>query len=174
MMEYIASTGTPAGSSLTFTSIPNTFNSLYMTGILHITGSSIGGGYFRFNSDSGSNYSYIGAGPYNGNTSTGSVTYGAGGEGYFASIPMASYNVGACVTNVEIELWGYRKAATDPGVAGWLCNNSFTNSSSQNEYRFWTGWYSDQTSDITQIDLITSQGSWSTHSKVHLYGRTDS
>ena len=174
-LEYIGETGSPSGSTLTITSIPDTYLNLYITGIMHCTGTTEGTAYMRFNNVTTSTYSWM-AGGCNTSGTIGTQNQSAGNEAQFAICnPDADYNVGTAVAPVEIEIFSYR--GDQPGNAGWLSNNTFAgwNTSTGGPCMLVGGYYTeDEDVDISEIDFYTSQGAWGAHTKFYLYGRTES
>lgn len=171
MLEYITSTGTPAGSFLTIDNIPNTYNSLMITGVMSCSGTTVGDAYMFFNEDTASNYHWMYGGLRDGSsTSTG---YNNNNEAHFGKLPDDDMNVGFVYAPVYLEIFAYR--GDQPGNLGWYSLASYSDTASTSQNQFFTGWYSgDATADLTKIQFITSQGSWDADTKLNLYGRTTS
>ena len=168
-LEYVASTGTPAGSFLEIDNIPNTYNSLQITGAISCTGTTVGDCYFRFNDVTNSSYGWMYGGYRDNSSSQGSYTKNS--EGHFGRLPDDDMNVGYVYAPVYIEIFAYR--GDQPGHLGWYSLSSYADSSSSSQCQFFTGFYdASATTDLSKIQFITSQGAWDDDSVFHLYGRT--
>ena len=174
MMEYIASVqGTGSAATLTFTGIPNTYNSLVMKGVGHTTHTSQDLAKIRFNSDTGYNY----VSNRGGRDGTNNYAFQGGGISMapFAYTPSASLNVGTMLFQLDMNIWSYQKASTRPGCTSFMCQANYRHSDSAQIGFLYSGWYKgDNTVDVTTINLIMTSGNWGSNTKLDLYGRTDS
>ena len=169
-LEYVASTGTPSGSFLEIDNIPNTYNSLQITGAMSCTGTTTADCYMRFNTVTTTTYNSMYGGWRDGSTSTYNMT---NNEGHFGRAPNDNHNVGYVYAPLYLEIFAYR--GNQPGNLGWYSIATYANGSSDGNCQFYTGWYAeDSTADLTKIQFITSQGSWDADTVFHLYGRTTS
>ena len=171
MLEYIASTGTPSGSFLEIDSIPNTYNSLYISGVMSCSGTTVGDAYMRFNTVTTSTYNFVLGGERDGSTNTSYTS--STNEGMFGRLPDDDMNVGFVYAPVWMDIFAYR--GDQPGNLGWYSLASYVDTTTTSQNQFYSGWYTeDSTADITKIQFITSQGAWDSDTEFHLYGRTTS
>jgi len=171
MLEYIASTGTPSGSFLEIDNIPDTYNSLMITGVMSVTGTTVADCYMFFNGDTASVYNTMYGGLRDSNSN--SVYNFSNNEAHFGRGPTDSMNVGYVYAPVYLEIFAYR--GDQPGNLGWYSLSSYVDQSSSSQNQFYSGWYSgNDAADLTRIQFITSQGSWDADTELHLYGRTTS
>tara|TARA_B100000427_G_scaffold327798_1_gene339365 strand:+ start:645 stop:1160 length:516 start_codon:yes stop_codon:yes gene_type:complete len=169
-LEYIASTGTPSGSFLEIDNIPNTYNSLQITGAMSNDSTTVADCYMRFNDVTTTTYNSMYGGWRDGSTSNYNMT---NNEAHFGRGPDQDMNVGFVYAPVYVDIFAYR--GDQPGNLGWFSIASYANGTSDGVCQFYSGWYSeDATADLTKIQFITSQGSWDADTVFHLYGRTTS
>lgn len=161
--ESIATVTVGAGgqSTVTFSSIPDTYKHLQVRLFAKYTG--VGYGYMRFNGDSSSNYSSHGI---HGNGASGSPlgTFGSG-------TTTASYYTNAAGTkdttfNVSIiDVLNYSNTnqhKTTKGFYGWDANGTGYVELNSGNWR--------NTAAITSIVLSSSAGNFSEYSVIALYG----
>ena len=175
MLVYLGETPTPTSSFLEINNIPTTYESLVIKGQIGCTGTTEANAYMFFNGITTSTYRWMAGGRNTAGTTT-TENSASTNEGMFArSNPDAGFNVGTIVAPVEIEFWSYR--GDQPGNMGWYSLNGLAawDGSHGGNIMFVNGVYTeDQSVDVTRIQFITSQGSWSSHTKLYLYGRTSS
>lgn len=177
MMEYIGSvTGTGSAATLTFTGVPNTYNSLVLKGVGHTTNTSQTEAFIRFNNDSGSNYDYNRGGRDGAND----YAFQSENQSYalFAYLPSASLESGAMLSQLDMNIWSYQKASTSPGRVSYMCQANYRHSDTAQIQFLYTGWFDGSTpggtADVTIISLHMGSGNWGASTKFDLYGRTDS
>ena len=163
--ESIA-TVTASGSSntLEFTSIPNTYQHLQIRGITRDTGASYGYNvYMRFNSDSGSSYTYHGL---EGNGTTGS-SFGSSSAG--AQFPFATSSGGANASGtfapIVCDILDY--ANTSKYKVHRTFNGYDDNGSGYIEFRSGV-WLN--TAAVSTITLISTGSNFANYSTFALYG----
>ncbi len=160
--ESIASaSGTGSSGTITFSSIPSTYKHLEIRQIsrVSVVASDCN---LRFNSDTGSNYSWH---RLMGNGSAASVA--AGVSNTYIELPATSYSsllsnvYGTSVTSI-LDYADTNKFKTVRSLGGFEDNSSGL-------VLFCSGnWRS--TSAVTSISLITGSGSWTTDTRFALYG----
>lgn len=151
-------------STIDFTSIPNTYTHLQIRGIGRDNGVSGGGVNFgvRFNSDTGSNYTYH---KLQGNGSAAD----AGGTGntnqvYFADNIIQNGATANVYSGFIIDILDYKntnKHKTVRGLAGWDANGSGYGGISSGVWR--------NTNAVTSINLVPS-GNFMQYTQFALYG----
>jgi len=174
-LEFIASTGGAAASTLSFTSIPNTYDSLVIRGACTATFSTEQEGYIRFNGDNTtSNYRRTNGGRYG--TLDG---YGWNGATHsnFVFIPgSGQVPAGDLAAQVDMNIFAYRKATTVPGCPGMMSQGNYHSANTNyNSVQFlYSVWYTgDNSVDVTSIELLIANGNWGSDTKFHLFGRTE-
>ena len=175
MLEYIASVGGSAAATLSFTNIPNTYNSLLIRGACNSTDQSgEQEAYIRFNGDNTtSNYMRTLGGRY------GQLSgYGWNGSGAsnFTFVPGYNTHPGWNASQVDMNIFAYQKSSTVPGRPGMMSQGNYHSANSNyNSVQFlYSVWYmGDNTVDVTSIQLLIANGNWGTATKFHLYGRTE-
>ena len=176
--EYIASTGSPVGvSTLSFTSVPNTYDSLVLRGYCCADNSAEQEGYIRFNGDNTTgNYSRNFGGRYG--TISAQIWQGSS-HSNFTFVPgsgIPTYG-GSIVSQVDMNIFAYRKDSTVPGAPGMMSQSNYhALTTGYNSVQFlFSVWYKgDNTVDVTSIELLISNGNWGAQTKFHLYGRSES
>ena len=173
-LEFIGSTGGAAASTLSFTSIPNTYDSLVLRGYCCAANAGEQEAYIRFNADNTTtNYDRTNGGRY------GTLSpYGWNGtNSNFTFVPGSGQApAGDLVAQVDMNIFAYRKAATVPGAPGMMCQSNYHSANTNyNTVQFlWSSWYTgDNTVDVTSIELLISNGNWGAQTKFHLFGRTE-
>jgi hypothetical protein len=165
-MEPIATTlvGSGGSATITFSNIPNTYKHLQIRGILKNTngGAYDDPSYMRFNSDTGSNYSYhsvygngSGAAALSGVSQTSILSYGTPSNNFT--------NVwGAAIIDI-LDYANINKFKT----TRWL--NGFDSNTTTGSINFASGsWLN--TSTINSITFTPAAGVWSQYSRFSLYG----
>jgi len=156
--------GSGGAASISFTSIPGTYQHLQVRGILRHSSTGASGGYagFRFNSDTGSNYGYHAL------WGDGSSIYSDGLQSQTTLIvnrcttaTQTASNFGAYVVDI-LDYASTSKNTTTRALAGYDNNGSgllYVKSG------LWLN-----TSAITSITVSPNAGSWVQHSTLALYG----
>lgn len=149
-----------SSSSVNFTGIPSTYRDLILT----LTGSPSDTSYpviaLRFNSDSGTNYAYVGM-TGNGSTagagSNGSQNYLSIGQGYGTGPNTSS------IFNTVVYIVDYSTTNKNKLV---LSRNNVAGTGVEAQSSRWAN-----TSAITSISVITTSGAFAAGSTFSLYGR---
>ena len=156
--------GSGGASSIDFTSIPSSYTHLQIRGIGRNTTAAAGGSNFgvRFNSDTGSNYTYH---LLSGN---GSAMNAAGGgntnQVYFADLISRDGNTAGVYSSFVIDIFDYlntNKFKTVRGLAGWDSNGSGQIGLSSGVWR--------NTNAITAITLVADDN-FKQYTQFALYG----
>ena len=172
--SIVTANGTGASGTISFTSIPSTYTHLQIRGIMRNTTAAYNGSQglgIRFNSDSAANYGvhWLTTQPDNAPTSppvsanTLSLTmlnhnYTNPSDGVLAN----SYGVLICDL---LDYANTNKYKTSRSLSGMDANGTGTNTG----LNFISGlWRS--TSAITQIDIISGAGNWTSNTSFALYG----
>ena len=176
MLEYIASTGGAAVSTLSFTNIPNTYDSLVLRGYCTATIAYEQEAQIQFNGDTNlSNYRRTAGGRYGllsgygWNSASGSLFTFVPGSG----IP--TYG-GSIVSQVDMNIFAYRKTATVPGRPGMMSQGNYVSQNTNYntvQFLYSTWWMGDNSVDVSSIQLQISNQNWGPQTKFHLYGRTE-
>ena len=164
--ESIATVTVGAGgsSSIDFTSIPSTYTNLQIRGIGRTTTAAAGGSNFgvRFNSDTGSNYSY-----HKMQNLSGTPDAGGGGntnQVYFADLISRDGNTASVYSAFIIDILDYKdtnKYKTVRGMAGWNASGSGVLGISSGVWQ--------NTNAITAINLVPSDD-FKQYTQFALYG----
>jgi hypothetical protein len=157
--------GSGGQSSIDFNSIPSTFKHLQIRAIGRLTVASAGGSNMgvRFNSDTGSNYTYH-------ILSGDGATASAGGGGntnqiFFADLIIRDASTANVYSGFVIDTLDYadtNKFKTVRGLAGWDANGSGKIALSSGVWR--------STSAITSITLVPESNNFKEYSSFALYG----
>lgn len=158
-----------AQSSITFSSIPNTFTDLkiVLSGRSTKTANNIDNVLIRFNADSGTNYStriLYGTGS--------GVNSAASGAGSNTALWFTFYAVTANQTantfgNYEIYIPNYASSVAKSISLDGVQENNGTEAWQTISAGLWTG-----TGAITSVELATEIGNWTQYSSATLYGIT--
>jgi hypothetical protein len=157
-VSIATATGTGSSSTISFTSIPGTYQHLQIRGVTSCTTGTDFQFYIGYNSDTGSNYAYH---QLRGNGTSASAT---GSSSSAPTIIARSNTATSTVNPVIIDIHDYA-STTKNKVArsfnGWDNNGSGDICLISNLWR--------STSAITRIDLTTTNN-WSTSTQFALYG----
>jgi hypothetical protein len=157
--------GTSSGGTLS--SIPQTFNNLYILGTSRQDNASTGASIIiRFNGDSGSNYEYRAIEAYGTIAYTQNVTSTSNTYGWLAS--GAAANSGTSVwSSLSAIVGGYSRTNIYKPV---MCFSAHLTTSSSNAQHNWS--YSEwkNTNAITSIDIVAGSGQFIAGTKFDIYG----
>lgn len=154
-------TGTGSSNALSFTSIPNTYTDLVVRGTMQTSHSGATTGRWRFNNDSGNNYSIQRMQTTGQSNFTGSLEYQVGSVYDGAIVPSSS----DYVSSIELNVFSYadvtylyptatQSAGSPRNGEGWVfsCITYMTLSA------------------INRIDFLIDDGNFTTNSELTLYG----
>ena len=156
--DLIASnTLSSATNSVTFSSIPSTFNDLVF--LCNWKGDSAANLYLRFNGDSSANYGYGSYGSY----SSGNTVYGFGGSGgtFISSITVTGASANNIWTGTTLHINEYKNTSV------W--KSCLSRSGSSNETSLGCGTWS-STAAINSIEVFSNGTNYSVGSIFSLYG----
>jgi hypothetical protein len=163
--------GSGGSSSIEFTSIPADYTHLQIRGIARSTNGSVNGisTYVRFNSDTGSNYSYHGLTTYQGASSAIDV-FGAANstfalDGAMPNSGLLSNMFNATVIDV-LDYANTNKYKTTRSLSGYDFNGATTGYSYLGLYS--SNWRS--TSAVSTITLLGASDNFAQYSQFALYG----
>jgi hypothetical protein len=145
-------------NTISFTSIPSTYQHLQIRGIFNTTAGDLL--LMRWNNISTTNYSYH---ALTGNGSAASASGGGSASGMYVGDPSVATSI---FTGVVIDILDYadgNKNKTSRTLAGYDANGS-------GNIRLWSGMYYGATTAISRIDLITTSSNMLTNSSFALYG----
>ena len=154
VVQQILTTST---STVTFTSIPQTYTDL----VLIISGTSTANGqaFIRFNNDSGGSYSVTNM--YGDGSSAGSERYTSGsGSPYNAYGFIGNFKTGQ--GNKIIDLNNYSNTTT---FKNYLCRTTNPSTDTSTMVGLWQS-----TSAISRIDLFINGSTWASGTTINLYG----
>ena len=169
----VTGSGTP--STLSFTSIPDTYASLIIRGVGYTTGAGPEDVYLQFNSTSTANNDGNRGGRFTG----ANLAYQEENTSFAQCAEVPGYDMatgGQIVTQLEMDLVSYR--GDQPGNITWHAQGCYmygtsTSPSGMCNFQF-TGWYdAAPTVDVATITLRMSSNNWGANSVFDLYGRPD-
>ena len=163
--ESIATaTGTGSSGTITFSSIPSTYQHLQIR-ILGRTSSTSRAGLIRFNSDTGSNYAYH---ELTGNGSTAGASGGASAT-EFTGVWVASSSEATNVHGVSIiDIHDYASTTKNKTTRAFSGMNNNGTATTERIYLFSGLWIN--TNAINSISIVAGSGNWTTSSTFALYG----
>lgn len=154
--------GAGGATSIDFTTIPSTYTDLVIKLSARYDQSSDNAAYIRFNSDSGSNYSYryiFGSGSTASSAAASSQIFSNMG------ISVASSYTASTFSNSEIYIPNYAGSTQKSMSGDNVQENNATTAFSTLTAGLWTG-----TAAITSIRLLPASGNFVQHSTAYLYG----
>ena len=159
-----ANVGSGGSASISFTSIPNTYTDLIVKISTRWDSNSDGFSYIRFNSDSGSNYSYkVLYGdpqtPSAGSTSSSGNDKAVSGGSQWAAWTSSTFG------NMEIYIPNYAGSTYKSFSSDGVGENNATQT-----YPVLSAGYWNSTSAITSITLLQASGTFVQYSTASLYG----
>ena len=159
--------GSGGASSVTFSSIPNTYTDLVVKASIRTTSSSQGTAlYYRYNGDSGSNYSFLylngnGSSPASGSNGTTSVNY--------PGIVDTNGDTSNTFASLDIYIPNYASSNYKSSSADNVSENNGTTAYATLSANLWKN-----TTAITSITLLPSSDNLAQYSTFYLYGISNS
>ena len=153
-------TGTGSSSTISFTSIPNSYTHLQIRFTGKGTGSAEVSSKIRFNSDTGSNYSWHQLYGYNFSPGASNGVSVGGILGFYTTGTNDSNVVGVGVVDI-LDYTNVNKYTTTRLLSGMNGTNGYIGLHSG----LWQN-----TAAITSIDIAIDSGNWATTTQIALYG----
>jgi Flp pilus assembly protein TadG len=161
--KIASATGTGSSNALSFTAIPDTYTDLVVRGTLQTTNSISTTGRWRFNNDSGNNYSIQRIRTNGQSNFTGSLEASVGSV--YAGDIVTSASSPSVFSSMELNVFSYADVT-------YLCPTATQSAGSP---RNGEGWvfsaitYLPMTA-VSRIDFLIDDGNFTTTSKLTLYG----